>query len=79
MENSNASLLKKGQMAQISDINIDEIPLKLIEMGCLPGNTIQLIQVAPMGDPLFFNINDAKVAIRKKIAQEIYILQESIK
>jgi ferrous iron transport protein A len=78
VENSNASLLKKGQMAQISDINIDEIPLKLIEMGCLPGNTIQLIQVAPMGDPLFFNINDAKVAIRKKIAQEIYILQESI-
>ncbi len=65
-------------MAQISDINIDEIPLKLIEMGCLPGNTIQLIQVAPMGDPLFFNINDAKVAIRKKTAQEIYILQESI-
>ena len=78
MKNSNASLLKKGQMAQISDINIDKIPLKLIEMGCLPGNTIQLIQVAPMGDPLFFNINDAKVAIRKKIAQEIYILQESI-
>ena len=31
-----------------------------------------------MGDPLFFNINDAKVAIRKKTAQEIYILQESI-
>lgn len=65
-------------MAQISDINIDEIPLKLIEMGCLPGNTIELIQVAPMGDPLFFNINDAKVAIRKKTAQEIYILQDSI-
>ena len=78
MKNNNASLLKKGQMAQISDINIDEIPLKLIEMGCLPGNTIQLIQVAPMGDPLFFNINDAKVAIRKKIAQEIFILPESI-
>lgn len=78
MENSNATVLKKGQMAQISDININEIPLKLIEMGCLPGNTIELIQVAPMGDPLFFSINDAKVAIRKKTAQEIYILQESI-
>ena len=78
MKNSNATVLKKGQMAQISDINIKEIPLKLIEMGCLPGNTIELIQVAPMGDPLFFNINDSKVAIRKKTAQEIYILQESI-
>jgi ferrous iron transport protein A len=78
VKNSNATVLKKGQMAQISDINIDEIPLKLIEMGCLPGNSIELIQLAPMGDPLFFNINDAKVAIRKKTAQEIYILQESI-
>lgn len=78
MKNSNATVLKKGQMAQISDINIEKIPLKLIEMGCLPGNTIELIQVAPMGDPLFFNINDSKVAIRKKTAQEIYILQESI-
>jgi ferrous iron transport protein A len=78
VKNSNATVLKKGQMAQISDINIEEIPLKLIEMGCLPGNTIELIQVAPMGDPLFFNINDSKVAIRKKTAQEIYILQESI-
>jgi ferrous iron transport protein A len=78
VKNSNATVLKKGQMAQISDINIDVIPLKLIEMGCLPGNTIELIQVAPMGDPLFFNINDSKVAIRKKTAQEIYILQESI-
>ncbi len=78
MEITNATLLKKGQIAQISEINIEEIPLKLIEMGCLPGNTIQLIQIAPMGDPLFFNINDSKVAIRKKTAQEIYILSESI-
>jgi len=74
----NATFLKKGQIAEISDINIDEIPLKLIEMGCLPGNSIQLIQIAPMGDPLFFNVNDSKVAIRKKTAQEIYILPESI-
>ncbi len=78
MSDCNASFLKKGQSAQIIDINIDEIPLKLIEMGCLPGNSIQLIQIAPMGDPLFFSVNDAKVAIRKKTAQEIYILPESI-
>jgi len=75
----NATILKKGQSAQITDINIDEIPLKLIEMGCLPGNTIELIQIAPMGDPLFFNVNDSKVAIRKKTAKEIYISLESIK
>ncbi len=79
MSDSNATILKKGQSAQITDINIDEIPLKLIEMGCLPGNRIELIQIAPMGDPLFFNVNDSKVAIRKKTAKEIYISLESIK
>jgi ferrous iron transport protein A len=79
VSNFNASLLKKGQKAVIRDINIDEIPLKLIEMGCLPGNTIELIQIAPMGDPLFFNVNDAKVAIRKKTATAIYISTEPIK
>ncbi|MES2864174.1 MAG: FeoA family protein [Bacteroidota bacterium] len=79
MSDSNATILKKGQSAQITDINIDEIPLKLIEMGCLPGNVIELIQIAPMGDPLFFNVNDSKVAIRKKTAKEIYISLESIK
>ena len=79
MSESNASMLKKGQSAQIIDINIDEIPLKLIEMGCLPGNEIELIQIAPMGDPLFFNVNDSKVAIRKKTARAIYISLESIK
>lgn len=66
MESCHSALLKKGQKAEIVEINIDEIPLKLIEMGCLPGNTIELIQVAPLGDPLFFNVNDSKVAIRKK-------------
>lgn len=79
MSEYNASILKKGQSAQITDINIDEIPLKLIEMGCLPGNDIELIQIAPMGDPLFFNVNDSKVAIRKKTASAIYINQASIK
>ena len=79
MGDSNATILKKGQSARITDINIDEIPLKLIEMGCLPGNDIELIQIAPMGDPLFFNVNDSKVAIRRKTASAIYISLESIK
>ena len=72
-EITNAAQLKKGQVAEISYINIDEIPLKLIEMGCLPGNSIELIQIAPFGCPFFYNINDAKVAIRKQTAAEIQI------
>jgi ferrous iron transport protein A len=41
--------LKKGDKA-IKDFDIDIIPLKLLEMGCLP--TVEL-QIAPFGDPIF--------------------------
>jgi ferrous iron transport protein A len=63
--------LKKGQKAIITDFNIDAIPLKLLEMGCLPGNLVELIQIAPFGDPIYINVNDSHVAIRKETAAEI--------
>jgi len=73
-----ATDLKKGEKALIVEININEIPLKLIEMGCLPGNEIELRQTAPLGDPLYFIINDSQVAIRKDTAEEIIIDTASI-
>ncbi len=72
----NLTQLKKGERAIIVDLNIDTIPLKLLEMGCLPGNSIELIQIAPLGDPLYYTINDSHVAIRLETAQEITILKE---
>jgi ferrous iron transport protein A len=69
--------LKKGQKAVILEVNSDEIPLKLLEMGCLPGNHVTLFQIAPLGDPLFFYINDSQVAIRKETADLIEIAIEN--
>lgn len=65
--------LKKGQKAKVLEISSDFIPLKLLEMGCLPGNDIQLVQNTPFRDPLYLNINDSYVAIRKETAVEIEI------
>ena len=69
--------LKIGQKGVIVDFNIDNIPLKLLEMGCLPGNTIELIQIAPFGCPLYFNVNDSHVAIRLETAKEITVVIEN--
>ncbi|WP_313806183.1 FeoA family protein [Flavobacterium sp.] len=65
--------LQLGQKAIIEDFNVDIIPLKLLEMGCLPGNEVELLQVAPFGDPLYINLNDSHVAIRIETAKEIKI------
>lgn len=63
--------LKKGQKAIITDLNIDAVPLKLLEMGCLPGNVVELLQVAPLGDPIYINVNESHVAIRMETAAQI--------
>ena len=65
--------LKKGQKAIILDFDIDIIPLKLLEMGCLPGNEVELLQIAPFGDPLYLDINGSHLAIRIETAKQIEV------
>ena len=65
--------LKKGEKAIIKEFDVEAIPLKLLEMGCLPGNMGELLQIAPFGDPLYLNINGAHLAIRMETAQEIEV------
>lgn len=65
--------LKKGQKAKIKGFSTDIIPIKLLELGCLPGNTVELLQIAPFKDPLYLNINGSFLTIRRSTAQEIEI------
>ncbi len=75
MHTHSIATLQKGEIGIIQDFDIESIPLKLIEMGCLPGNTVKLVQYAPFHDPLYININDSFVAIRKEIAMQISIVK----
>ena len=65
--------LKKGERAFITNFDVEAIPLKLLEMGCLPGNIVELLQIAPFGDPLYLNINGSHLAIRIETACEIEV------
>jgi len=65
--------LNKGQCAIIKEFSVDLVPLKLLEMGCLPGNEVSLVQTAPFRDPLYLNINGSHLAIRKATAMQIEI------
>lgn len=65
--------LKRGERGIIGNFSVDLIPVKLQEMGCLPGNEVQLIQLAPFSDPLYLNINGNNLAIRRETAVLIEI------
>ena len=42
-------------------------------MGCIEGNSVELVQRAPLKDPLYLNINGTYLAIRKEIASQINV------
>ncbi len=64
-----------GELAYISEESLNEIPLKLLEMGCLPGAEVELIQLAPLNDPLYICVNESHLAIRKETAAKIQIIK----
>ncbi|WP_206610984.1 FeoA family protein [Mariniphaga sediminis] len=65
--------LKKGEKGIIGEYSTDAIPVKLQEMGCLPGNEVQLIQLSPFNDLLYLNISGSYFAIRRETAALIEI------
>ena len=72
---STIASLHIGELAYISEESLDEIPLKLLEMGCLPGAEVELIQLAPLNDPLYICVNGSHLAIRKETASKIQIIK----
>ncbi len=65
--------IEKNQRGKIVAIDTDLLPLKLIEMGCLPGNEVHLEQLAPLKDPMYLVIDGCHLAIRKETAKHITI------
>ncbi len=64
-----------GELGYIAEDSGNEIPLKLLEMGCLPGAEVELVQVAPLNDPLYICVNGSHLAIRKETAAKIQIIK----
>jgi ferrous iron transport protein A len=45
------SELEAGEKGIIHSFEKDELYIKLLEMGCVPGEPVKVVQVAPLGDP----------------------------
>lgn len=66
--------LKPGQEGIIREFNNNDIFLKLMEMGCVPGEKILLEQIAPLGDPISVQVAGYRLSLRLNEAE--YILVE---
>lgn len=74
--NRTAADMLPGESATISSTNVEELPLRVVELGCVPGHRIEALRIAPLGDPILFQIDGNQIAIRKESAQFITILND---
>jgi ferrous iron transport protein A len=62
------SELKRGQRAIIDSFTDYETSLKLLEMGCIPGEEIEVVRIAPLGDPMAISVAGYQLSLRKEEA-----------
>ncbi|HZH63875.1 MAG TPA: FeoA family protein [Flavisolibacter sp.] len=65
------SQLKAGQQGLIKGFESPELQLKLMEMGCIPGEIVIVEQIAPLGDPISIRISGYSLSLRKNEASQI--------
>lgn len=62
--------LKPGDRAKIRALKQEGgLAQRLMEMGLLEGDEVELIRVAPMGDPLEIRVGDYHLSLRKSEAK----------
>jgi ferrous iron transport protein A len=67
------SELTIGKAALIKHFENDDIFLKLMEMGCVPGERILVDQVAPLGDPISVLVAGYTLSLRLNEAEMIWV------
>ena len=72
------SELAVGKTGIITEFENDDIFLKLMEMGCIPGETVKVDQVAPLGDPISITVAGYRLSLRLNEAEKIWVEEKVI-
>src|SRR5665213_1664981 len=67
------SELRTGARARIHSFEKNDLFLKLMEMGCVPGEIIKVEKVAPLGDPISISVAGYHLSLRLDEADNIFV------
>ncbi|WP_339746117.1 ferrous iron transport protein A [uncultured Rubinisphaera sp.] len=66
--------LREGELAIIESVDgTDSIAMRLMEMGLLPEEPIEMIGRAPLGDPLEYRVSGCQISLRKVEASRVSV------
>lgn len=67
------SELRIGARARIHSFEKNDVFLKLMEMGCVPGEIIKVEKIAPLGDPISIAVAGYQLSLRLDEADNIFV------
>lgn len=67
------SEIKAGRTVVIHSFEKDDIFIKLMEMGCVPGEKVKVEQIAPLGDPISITVAGYNLSLRLNEAEMILV------
>ena len=70
------SEIKPGSTARILSFESNDLFLKLMEMGCVPGERVKVVQIAPLGDPISIIVSGYSLSLRLNVADNIFVEEE---
>lgn len=66
--------ISRGSSARILDVTGDDtLAIRLMEMGLIEGEEIELIGAAPLGDPLEFSVRGYRLSLRANEARRVIV------
>ena len=74
VKNMTLSQLPIGQDARVVSVNgTSRISRRLMEMGVIPGVDVQMIKMAPFGDPIEIRVRGYSLAMRRTEADSVEV------
>ncbi|MBQ4404254.1 MAG: ferrous iron transport protein A [Selenomonadaceae bacterium] len=64
-----------GMVVRIDSIGESELKQRLMTMGLIPGTRVEILNSAPMGDPIALRLRSYNLAMRKADAAQIEVSQ----
>lgn len=71
---------------RLTDLNINErgiiteqdvnlLPSKLVDFGCVPGNVVTVVNYAPFNGPVYLKVQETFFAVRREVADFIEVIR----
>ncbi|MGM9923219.1 MAG: ferrous iron transport protein A [Bacillus sp. (in: firmicutes)] len=67
------SELSPGEKMMVTSLELDgAMRRRLLDLGFVPGFTVEMVQSSPLGDPKAFRVSGTTIALRKEESSHIF-------